>query len=194
MIDERDNEETDERLSKAYRELGAPRTPEYLNRRVLKLAARGGKTNDLFAAWMKPVAWAATLGISLAFLLQLSDLPTAPVPSDVVTVDGPNGNTSESIADDAREELVLDNSETFKSEARRRNNSFAASAPAASFRRPMQRDDSAADCGATARLSADDWRECIDRLRESGATAVAEREYAAFILQFPAEQAELKSN
>ena len=88
----RDRKEGDELVSRTYRELGVEQTPESLNQSVLGMASNkangSGTPNSLFAAWMKPVAWAATVGISLAIVLEVTDVPTAAVlPSSTPAVE-----------------------------------------------------------------------------------------------------------
>ena len=225
MTNEQDREGRDELVSATYRELDAPRTPDHLNQTILRMAAdkSTGKGSFLFAAWMKPVAWAATIGLSLAIVLELSDVPTTPVQMDAVPALEPKVESKvESIA----EELVLEDTELLKSEAKRKTDSFAASLPAAarpaarkravdqpaadlsdarqqvraeavaSFALSMEKkeSDAAAACDTKARQSADDWLECIDNLRESGAVEEAEREYAAFKLEYPVESTNSESN
>jgi len=76
--------ETDRLVSDAYNELANERTPEALNQEVLRLAAKAGRTRYSIArAWMRPVAWAATIGLSLVVVLELANTPgsdMAPLP------------------------------------------------------------------------------------------------------------------
>ena len=77
----------DHLVTETYRKLGVEKAPEHLNHSVLRMASGGGlrspARNILFSAWMKPVAWAATIGLSLAIVLELSQVPTAVVPPDL---------------------------------------------------------------------------------------------------------------
>lgn len=76
MSNERDKTGMDRLVSDAYRELADEQTPDSLNRKVLRMAARKSKTRYSIArAWTRPVAWAATIGLSLAVVLRLTDLP-----------------------------------------------------------------------------------------------------------------------
>jgi hypothetical protein len=88
MTTERDQDTRDELVSDTYRELDAPNTPEHLNQAILRMASDDGRRvgirNALHLAWMKPVAWAATIGLSLAIVLELTEVPTAAVRSDNV--------------------------------------------------------------------------------------------------------------
>lgn len=75
MSNERDNRGEDQRLADAYKALATERAPDYLNERVLRMAG-GRRTPYMRArAWMRPVAWAATIGLSLAIVLEITRLP-----------------------------------------------------------------------------------------------------------------------
>jgi len=96
MTNERND--VDPLVSDVYRELADETTPEALNREVLRLAAKQGRTPySLARAWMRPAAWAATIGLSLVVVLQLTNLPvsdTAPVPKSVPAT-APAADTAE---------------------------------------------------------------------------------------------------
>ena len=81
MTNEQNTEELDRLVSDTYRELSQEQTPEQLNRAILQMAAaantRGGARGALFSAWMKPVAAAATIGLTLAIVLELTEVPSA---------------------------------------------------------------------------------------------------------------------
>jgi len=78
MINERNETGIDPLVSDAYGELAKEKTPDSLNQSVLRMATRKGKTPYSMArAWMRPAAWAATIGLSLAVVLQLTNLPEA---------------------------------------------------------------------------------------------------------------------
>ena len=81
MTDERDIADMDARVSETYRELSAQRVPDHLNQRILRMAANhgSGMANSLFKTWMKPVTVAATIALSLAIVLELTEVPTAAI-------------------------------------------------------------------------------------------------------------------
>jgi hypothetical protein len=69
MTTDKDNK----RVSDAYRELARETTPAALDERVLAMAARESRSRyGLARAWIRPVAWAAMIGISLAFMLEIT--------------------------------------------------------------------------------------------------------------------------
>ena len=66
----------DKRVSAAYRDVAGERTPAALDEKVLAMAAAEARTRyGLARAWIRPVAWAATIGLSLAIVLELSRSP-----------------------------------------------------------------------------------------------------------------------
>lgn len=71
------NERTsDRRVAETYRKLATERTPARLDREVLRMARREGRTRYAAArAWMRPFAWAATIALCLAIVMQLTELP-----------------------------------------------------------------------------------------------------------------------
>jgi len=71
----------DPHISEAYQDLATERTPPELDRKVLSMAAAGPRSRyGLTRAWIRPVAWAATISLSLAFVLELSQLRNGDVP------------------------------------------------------------------------------------------------------------------
>ena len=218
----------DDLVTVTYRELGVEKAPEHLNQSVLRMASGGGlrspARNILFGAWMKPVAWAATIGLSLAIVLELSEVPTAPVRSDPVRSD--SMPTAESMREEALEEaLVINAAGSDKVENRARpesapnrqlvsedelGRSTAAFDDVEVFsREPKGKLDAVAApaapsqpmasfandlCNAAARLSEESWLACIENLRRSGSEEAADREYEAFILKYPLESSDLEGN
>jgi hypothetical protein len=72
---------TDPVVSQAYRETADERVPPELDRAVLSSAAsaaRPGYARSI--VWLRPLAWAATIGLSLAIVLELTRVPQ-PEPS-----------------------------------------------------------------------------------------------------------------
>ena len=222
MTKEQDREDMDELVSETYRELPAPRVPDHLNQTILRMAEKKGrgKADSLFATWVKPVTLAATIALSLAIVLELSELPVTSVQMEVEPAAREERVPQETdrLDEVLLEELVLEDTDLAKSEAKGKLESFAASPPAAALpaarKRAADMPDSnqptaisttgfameigeselSAACDERARQSADSWLACIDQLRESGATLDADREYEAFLLEYPAEAANSESN
>jgi len=69
-------QETDERVTQAYRELATEHTPEHLDRAVLgKARAAARPPYSRLRSWTRPMAWAATVMLSVAIVLQIGDVP-----------------------------------------------------------------------------------------------------------------------
>ena len=76
MSNERKNRGEDPLVADTYKALAQERVPDRLNKRMLRMAARAGRTPYSRArAWMRPAAWAATVGLSFAIVLELTRLP-----------------------------------------------------------------------------------------------------------------------
>ncbi|MEM7430829.1 MAG: hypothetical protein AAF351_02700 [Pseudomonadota bacterium] len=77
MSNERDIS-NDSALTTAYRELATETTPASLDDAVLREAAGASKTSSYASiiGWTRPIAWAATIGLTLFITLQLADTPT----------------------------------------------------------------------------------------------------------------------
>ena len=253
MTTEHENGDRDDLVSKTYRELDTERTPEHLNKTILRMASENTKRSwtDSFLStgWMKPVAWAATIGLSLAIVLELTQVPTM----EALRGDMPLATSPavESVSEDfiAKEEQalgrakeqVLRQSDALQQEARedefmqdvsrpvlenkamRRPAAVPAPEPApepavdqaaarkrsadqavdgtrpARVNAPVEgvaafassaatiESDIASACDPKTRSSADDWLACIEDLRASGAVEQADREYEAYILEYPAD-------
>ena len=74
MSNERDRRSED-RLAEAYQALAEERAPDYLNEKVLRMAADTRSRYSRARAWMRPAAWAAVIGLSLAIVLDMTRLP-----------------------------------------------------------------------------------------------------------------------
>jgi hypothetical protein len=286
MTTETDPFESDELVTETYRELGVDKAPEHLNQSILRMASGGAKQsgarNPLFAAWMKPVAWAATIGLSLAIVLELTQVPTPAVRSDGAPAagsireeaalqdadksekaenqarmqSGPNrqaisedelgrdANSSDSarkstapgaaavftdaiVKEISSTDTVTDDVEVFSRETKGKLDAVAAQSPSpspvsaaelpaspqtsarkraadlpadsepmASFSVLAEQNESDIDesCDAAVRLAREDWLECIDNLRQSGADEAADLEYEAFVLEYPIETRNLELN
>lgn len=83
MIQDRDNRmqstESDPVVSREYRTIATERTPAELDTKVLKMAeAAATKATGLrgfTAVWFRPLAFVATLALSLALVLELTNMP-----------------------------------------------------------------------------------------------------------------------
>ena len=83
MTNERNKLDRDAEVSRTYRSLANETAPERLNRQVLSMAAKGesAKVRGSYASmfWMRPVAWAATVGLCLVIVLEVTQNPVSNV-------------------------------------------------------------------------------------------------------------------
>ncbi len=98
-----DLEHNDDLVSTTYREVATESAPDELNRSVLQLAAAEARPRAARGnSWMRPMAWAATIGLSLAIVLQLSEAPQPePAMFDALGVTAPAPATKSRLQDSA---------------------------------------------------------------------------------------------
>jgi len=153
MTNERDMNDVDELVSATYRELADERAPEHLNRAVLRLAAAGGAKPRAGAgwisAWMKPVAWAATIALSLAIFLEFSELPTGVSRQDVIQP------AAEAVLQDVAPTATPDLEEKLKGADVDAITTAAPGAKLPSARKQMLREESVGTTEARSRVSDD---------------------------------------
>ena len=135
-----ENNDIDPRVSDAYRDFASETTPPELDRTVLSMAAgavrsRYGKAR----AWIRPAAWAATIGLSLAFVLEFSQVPDeAPL-----SAGGSDGDTfevlEESVVDDEAAARAKSESAVRQEREKRQDTAPAAAEPA------LEQDPASAD-------------------------------------------------
>ncbi len=88
-------------LTQAYRDLAKETTPADLDDRILQMAARGTRSRyGIARAWVRPVAWAATIGLSLAIVLEVMQvIPPAsepqPATPDAAALERPEQTSAE---------------------------------------------------------------------------------------------------
>jgi len=206
MTTERDKEAIDELVSQTYREHSVEQAPERLNQEILSMAAdnasRGSRTNFLFAAWTKPLAWAATIGISLAVVLELSQVPGSSVDIAAPAAESIREEFAQQrtdVLDEARkqasqesgqnqnaslaDEVTLQDADVAIIGKQNEFSKLVRPVPAAE----KTQSDVERPCDAITRESAEDWLRCIEELREAGAVDAANREYEAYFLEHPVE-------
>ncbi len=189
MNDERDGPRadgvSDPEVRALYRELAGERTPASLNEAVLARATRSAGRGYAHAiAWMRPMAWAATIGLCLAIVLELAD-----VPEPELRVDGPQPPSAS-----PGERHQAEGSAAYRvtdapllEEAAALANVRSESDGAAS--RPLAETSAAGPgepaCSAESTATPETWLECIEALREAGRGAEADEQEARLGAAFP---------
>lgn len=79
-----ESDKNDRRVSEIYRELASEKTSRKLDDKILEMAGSNARTRyGLVRSWIRPAAWAATIGLSLAFILEMSQYLDAPMQTPV---------------------------------------------------------------------------------------------------------------
>ena len=79
-------------VSSAYRESASERAPDALNHSVMQQAREQVRTRFFRpVVWLRPMAWAATIGLSLAIVIELSTMPQPAF--ELPTIDVPASGT-----------------------------------------------------------------------------------------------------
>ena len=184
--------ERDETVTAAYRDLASESSPARLDTIILRDAAKplrsghGGFWED---AWFRPVTFVATLGLSLALILQLSDSGLLTPAADDIVTDGSIASPGEDPMRDAAAETAQ--------QVRRIEAETIVTAPQA----PMPRPAAAAvneptgvatqlpeeeRCSEAQRSDTGTWWQCIEDLEQRGLTDAAEAELRALLAAYPA--------
>ena len=174
----------DSRVADAYRDLASEKTPADLDRKVLSMAAAPQRSPYGKArAWVRPVAWAATIGLSLAFVLELSQVPdNAPL-----TTGGSDGDTFEVLEEDALSDEAAATPKSDAAVRQEREKRSDSPAPASLSAPPAAAEPAPDRNSASANFEADDMsllREAEQRARlQSGESqpAASAAEFSALI-------------
>lgn len=201
--------ETDETVSATYRELSREGAPNHLNEKVLQQAAERALRPRYARSvmWTRPLAWAATVGLCLAIVLEVTRVPT---PEIVMTDDAIDFLEAEPspVAEEAQaptQAPVRQRPETLKDMKSQLGRSAAKQA-ANEPKREMVDTDTRQQSGAIAALAVSanridseainecpdeirvdpvTWLACIVDLEESGDTDAALRQRDALEEAFP---------
>jgi len=102
------NGDSDALVTQTYREVADQCAPEHLNQAILKEATNAARPRySRLITWTRPMAWAATVMLSVALVLELSKVPTP----ELATFETDSGkfevaSPKTGLADDATTELL----------------------------------------------------------------------------------------
>jgi hypothetical protein len=192
----------DSRVSEIYRDIARERTPEHLDKAVLREAARAAQPRySRLRLWTRPAAWAAVVLISATLLLQVSQLQPPQEAMMPKVPDFDDGPATAAGTNDLRqaEEAVIESLESAGRDAdmfrqaedmariqQGPNEALAAPQPtslravSAKASRPA-----AAACDEEARAAPESWLVCIVALEEAGMNEAARRERSLLKESFP---------
>ncbi len=209
MNDERDITEMQRLVSETYHSAATEQAPKHLNEKVLRMAAGEPTTRqERFgyrgaASWLRPAAWAATISLSLAIVLEITRDPAPQIAQTVVSseaADAVAGRLEEAIVEISAPaekprlnkmqapaalsaEREIENIARQRSDPNLQDKTLGIASMAASAEK--KEIAAAHECDSDTRETADAWFACIVKLRATGLTAEAESEYDEFVLQFP---------
>ena len=196
-------------VSQAYRDLADERTPEHFDRIVLRAAAKEARPRySRFIAWTRPMAWAATVMLSVALVLEVTNTPLPGVVSFDETIStfevaSPEADAKDDGPVDLPEESVTPASELTKkqrndmrqkaAEFKIKNEDMMRQAEelarvqvgendqpsAAAFSAPVT------DCDEDAVATPQTWLECIVALEDAGRDDAARDQRAMLAEAFP---------
>ena len=183
------NDESDPEVSTRYRALAKETTPGRLDKIVLRAASkavRRDKPAGWGASWYRPATFVATLGLSFALLLEISEFQFFDSPPDL-TIQAeapPDGNVFRDAADSTA--IIVREVDATADEALQLSNPEASSTDGIT--------NPALSTGATAALQhcsdeqmalPETWWRCVQKLQESGHGAAAASELAKLQESFP---------
>lgn len=194
------------RVSETYREIARETSPAALDDRILKMATQEARTRyGLARAWVRPVAWAATIGLSFAFILEMTYFGDQPGEVDAAlpaSVDSDAGETARPAAQAPASKRLpativaapeisasgvaapLEAEERIDSTTADIAEKMQASEPRRE-RMALERAAAADHCDAEQRRSADTWYRCVTALRDRGLEDAAEAELRDLREAFP---------
>lgn len=175
----------DSRISDIYRDIARERTPEHLDKAVLREAARAAQPRySRLRLWTRPAAWAAVVLISATLLLQVSQLQP---PQDSMMPQLPDFDEQA-----ARHELLesadSDADMLRQAEDMARIQQGPNESPQPAARRAFSTQQSRAPvpaCDDEARAAPETWQVCILALEEAGMDEAARLERALLEETFP---------
>lgn len=162
-----------QRVSDAYRDIARETSPSHLDDRIMNMARQQARTPYGQArAWVRPVAWAATIALSFAFILELTYFREDPLPTDSAVLPATGTEADRGAEPDPRDAA-------FKPAP-------ASIVAAPEIRTRDARADEAIDhCHAEARQTPASWYRCVLDLRDRGLHDAANAELAALRETFP---------
>lgn len=198
------------RVSEAYRQAATETSPAALDEKIMANARREARTRyGLARTWVRPLAWAATIALSFAFVLEMTYFDDEPPIEEMVPATALD-EVAESVPEPSSgPALEQDAAPAERAEPVKRSRAPVAAAPefkvedASGLREAEDRAATAADevstakaasfampaapghCDAVARENAETWYACIETLRDEGLEDAADAELAALRAAFP---------
>jgi len=178
--------ETDPAVRTAYRELAQEQVPRDLDREVLSQSRKAVESRSMLnqlTNWLRPLAFVATAGLSLALIIQLGNTPDTYLPDNAPPGVAPlPANVFQDAAGQASEQLrQLEEIQSTSVPPP----STSPRAPAAATSPDLSLLPASERCDDEARATSGTWWQCIRELEQRGLPEVAERELQALLKSYP---------
>ncbi len=178
--------EHDPRVTETYRDLATEKTPAELDDEVLAMAAREARTRyGLTRAWIRPVAWAATIALSLAFILEMTryqEVDTHDAAPELSKESAPRADAELSKEGAPQADAAPAAPMEAKREASLRTRDAVHTA---AFAVAEEKEEQSRHCDDNDRATPEAWYECIEALREEGRVDDATTELETLRETFP---------
>lgn len=178
--------ETDTVVAAVYRELAQEQVPHTVDRKVLGQSRKAVEAPSIvvrLSSWLRPLAFVATAGLSLALLIQLSNTPDAIFPDDALPGVAPlPANVFQDAASQTSKQirqLEESQSKSMPSPPTSSPATTAADNPELSLLPASER------CNDEERASSGTWWQCVRELEQRGLPEAAERELQALLQNYP---------
>lgn len=183
--------EQDKLVSDAYREIAHERTPGHLDKAVLDAAAKAARPRySLLTSWTRPAAWAATIMLSVALVLELSQSPVQQAPKMEAQELGVQDTELLQRADEMARARQGQNDQPAQPVPQPKERLSAPAASAALSSKSTLADaelatDNLGPCDATVTVEPEPWLACIVELEEAGLTDIARGQRQLLAEAFP---------
>ena len=182
------NEVHDPEVSSQYRALAHESTPKSLDRMVMRFARKAvdnSKSAGWGNSWYRPATFLATLGLSLALLLEITDFQVFDPPADVTFQQDsrPDTNNFQDAADNAARNVR--EVDATADESLQLSNGSANEPEAITTALPKNSATAVQHCSDEQLALPETWWQCIRELREAGLQAAAESELSNLHRAFP---------
>lgn len=177
--------EADAEVGAAYRDLAKEHVPRHVDAAVLEMARNsvGSRTGlSRLTAWLRPLTFVATAGLSLALIVQLSNTPDIDLPEDAGTGVAP---LSTDIFQDAASQTAEQIRQLEQNPGMSMSTDAPTTAPVAESSREFSLLPANQRCDDEARASSGTWWQCVRELEQRGLPEAAEMELQALLKAFP---------
>ena len=181
MTEERNTPEStrdqDALVTETYRDMADERTPAHLDQVVLRRAGRAVRPNySRLTTWTRPMAWAATVMLTVTLVLQITEVPAPQAP---VFEARPTKNERNADEFKLKDMELLRQAEDMARVQLGESNRPEPSQVASGLSKAIP------DCDATAIATPDTWLECIVEFEQAGLTDVAREQRQLLGEAFP---------